>query len=186
VSPLLDASGNVSAPTGTSLTVTLTGLAPLMDRLSRLERDLAGRIIRTAMTKAMLVVARRSALHYLTGPRPSVLGVKTNLLRGSVMPAGDSPPSSADSIWEITQSGGTTEGRLGTRVKYGPVHEEGWILHPRTRPHMVFYWEAQRRWVRTREVVMPRRPFLAPAAEDTRDDVNTVFNHEIESELNGL
>lgn len=177
---------------GKWVTMELVGLPELLVRLNTLTRDLGTRILRTAITKAMLVVARRAALHHLTGPRWSVLGVKSNLLRGSVMPKGQNqpPPSSpateADTIWEVTQSGGVTTGRLGSRVKYAATHEEGMTIVPRRMPFMIFYWERYGVWVHARQVVMPRRAFLGPALIESEADVNTVFNHEIQSELTAM
>jgi len=64
------------------------------------------------------------------------------------------------------------EQRVYTNLIYARVHEFGATIRPRARPYLVFrLWEPTDTiaptgpWVRARQVTIPPRPYLGPAAE---------------------
>lgn len=75
------------------------------------------------------------------------------------------------------QPGGYGEQRVFTRVPYAHVHEFGAVIHARSKPWLVFRiwmpWDTDRPtgpWRRARQVRIPKRPFLWPAARDAVND----------------
>lgn len=72
--------------------------------------------------------------------------------------------------------GGYGEQRVYSNLIYARVHEFGATIRPRKGPYLVFrLWnfsdttEPTGPWVRARQVTIPPRPFLGPAAERAVD-----------------
>lgn len=65
------------------------------------------------------------------------------------------------------------EQRVYSDLIYARVHEYGATIRPKTKPYLVFrLWNFSDTtaptgpWVRTKQVVIPPRPYLGPAAQD--------------------
>jgi phage gpG-like protein len=63
--------------------------------------------------------------------------------------------------WEFR---GNDTAAVGTNVEYGPIHEFGGTITPRSASALRFQVNGQ--WVTTQKVRMPRRPWLGPALLD--------------------
>lgn len=66
------------------------------------------------------------------------------------------------------------EQRVYSNLIYAPVHEYGAVIRPKRGPYLVFrLWnffdtaEPTGPWRKARQVVIPARPYLGPAARDT-------------------
>ena len=53
---------------------------------------------------------------------------------------------------------------VGTQVKYAAIHEFSGIIEPVNASYLRF--QINGRWVMTKRVVMPKRPYVAPAIDD--------------------
>lgn len=73
------------------------------------------------LTRGLQAAVATAGTKYLTGPRPSKLGVRTGRLRGSLSfeIIGSASPGSA------APAGSSVTGRIGTNVKYAAFHEFG-------------------------------------------------------------
>lgn len=65
--------------------------------------------------------------------------------------------------------------RVGTNTKYAAVHQFGATIKAKNAPFLVF--KLGNRWVKTKEVEIPARPFLGISAEDLRDIRETIEGH---------
>lgn len=70
--------------------------------------------------------------------------------------------------------GGYGEQRVYSNLVYAPVHEYGAVIRPKRGPYLVFrLWNFSDTdaptgpWRKARQVVIPARPYLGPAARDT-------------------
>jgi len=86
-----------------------------------------------------------------------VLKVRTGRLRNSV--TATAPVVMGDVV----------EGRVGTNVIYARIHELGGEIVPKNGPYLVF--QVSGRWVRTKHVTMPKRPFLQPSLDQNRAQI---------------
>ena len=140
---------------------------------------------------------------YLTGPRPSRLGVRTNRLRASLTAS------------QAVVEGGTVSSTIGTNVQYAGVHEFGFDGQVTVRSHSRNIFRTHRTGggsvfdsrtgkvrkqkaraisllsgqatVRShsRRMIMPRRPFLQPAVHDSELAYSQAVSRAIEKAWNG-
>jgi phage gpG-like protein len=97
---------------------------------------------------AMLTAERRSKKKFLSGPRPSKLGVVSVKLRNSIKA-------------ETTRTRTELTGKIGTKSDYGPIHEFGGVIKAKSGGYLKF--KIGGNFVQVKQVVMPARPFLGPA-----------------------
>jgi phage gpG-like protein len=124
----------------------------------------------------------------LSGPRPGVLGVRTNRLRGSLRRN------------DATVSGGMIEGSIGTNVEYAAVHEFGFdgdvqvksfVRNQRSRD--LVKGKKQKlvasglAFVKafTRHMHMPERSFIRSSISERLDEYSTALSQAILFELGG-
>lgn len=99
---------------------------------------------------------------YMTGPRPTRLGVGTGRLRSSIR-------------YRVNSQGDDMQVTFGTDVPYAAIHEFGGktrphVIRPRRKGFLAFIKNGQ--WVYTRGQVqhpgstIPARPYLRPGVED--------------------
>lgn len=145
----------------------------LSNRLQRTGREMASRILRPQMEKAVRIVQSISRRDYLSGPRPSRLGVRTGRLRGSITTS-------------VSAGLGTRqiEGRVGTNVVYGPIHEYGGTIRAKRGRFLRF--RIGRRWVAVRRVTIPPRPFLRTALRDAAPKIMLETGLAVSGELERL
>lgn len=81
----------------------------------------------------------------------------------------------------------------GKAKRYAHVHEFGMVIRARRKPYLVFRlympWDTDRPtgpWRAKKEVKIPRRPFLWPAAEAAASEFPRVFRAEARRILGGF
>lgn len=66
---------------------------------------------------------------------------------------------------------------VGTNVKYAAIHEFGGVIEPKNALALTF--KVADTWVTTSRVIMPKRPFLAPALQWVMDnEASKIFNKQ--------
>lgn len=69
----------------------------------------------------------------------------------------------------------------GPRKVYGAIHEFGGLIVPVTAPYLEFKTE-DGKWVRTKQVHMPARPYVRPAFETAKEKAINVIAEQIRGE----
>lgn len=85
-------------------------------------------------------------------------------------------PSQDRGLEIVVLAGG---GRHG--VQYAAIHEYGGVILPRNGQFLKFQIDGK--WIQTRSVVMPKRPYVAPAVGDVLPLIPKVINQEIRRAL---
>ena len=154
-------------------------LAPEARRaLARIERfpDAMGRAIAATLDRENEMTVGRSVEHYLSGPRPRRLGVRSGRLRRSIRRL----PTKV--------RGNAVESAIGTNVEYAGAHERGFSGSVQVPAHSRTVTQAfgvpiapVRAQVRahSRQVRIPARPFLRPAVADRIPDYETSLSRAI-------
>ena len=128
--------------------------------------DKAGKTMPKAVERAMwkcVYMVQRTAKRKVTGGNP--LNVRSEVLRASILP-------------EVKKiHGNEYEGRVGTNVIYGKIHEYGATIRAKTGEYMT--WPGATGWVKAREVRIPARPWLNPSLEENRKKINKTLGMEV-------
>lgn len=66
---------------------------------------------------------------------------------------------------------------LGSNVSYAPTQEFGAKITPKSGKYLKFKIQGQ--WKTVKEVVIPARPFIAPAVVDNLDKIGDIIKNEI-------
>lgn len=130
-----------------SVVVTVKGLEGLPEKMRRFR---VGLLARTAMMLAQIgeEIVGRSREDYLSGPRPEKLGTVSGDLRRSVN-------------YKVMDNRVV----IGSNLPYAAIHEFGGIIEPTKAPRLRFKL-LDGGWRTSMRVVIPARPFLAPALKD--------------------
>ena len=97
------------------------------------------------------VLIKTIQTEYLSGPRPARLGVGSGQLRASITK-------------QLGQTGSLLWVRVGPRgLPYVRIHEFGGTILPKKAEFLKF--KINGRWIYTKKVIMPARPYLRPALE---------------------
>jgi phage gpG-like protein len=111
-------------------------------------------IIRDALIRAMRKAKELSTTRYIRrgggAPVPGKLTYRGGRLVGSI----------THRVWK---HGNVWRAKLGSDVKYARIHEKGGVIRPARGEYLTFYIPHADRWVRTKEVKMPKRPYLTPS-----------------------
>ena len=76
---------------------------------------------------------------------------------------------------QISLQGDTVTGELIAEAPYAAAQEYGAVIQARQGKYLKF--QVQGRWVSVRQVILPARPYLRPAAEDALGELeNHVYN----------
>jgi len=128
--------------------------------------DKAGKTMPKTVERAMwkcVYMVQRTGKRKLTGGNP--LNVRTGELRSSLSA-------------EVNKiHGNEYEGRVGTNIIYGKIHEYGATIRAKTGEYMT--WPSGAGWVRAREVRIPARPWLNPALRENRQKINKTLGMEV-------
>ncbi len=106
---------------------------------------------------------------YLSGPRPKHLGrINGDLARSVFYQVANS--SKVFKLGTPTLSGDPSSSfvAVGSNLKYAPVHEFGATIRAKNAPFLVFK-TLDGAWHKIKKVVIPARPFLQPAVQDSRE-----------------
>lgn len=136
---------------------------PKKDPVGESAKVLRGNLL-AAVKDGMLLAESVSKRSYLTGPRPSRLGVVTGRLRSDVKS-------------RAFLSGSKIIGVLGAKVLYARIHESGGVIVPVKANYLKFKIEG--RWVFTKKVKIPARPFLHPAVQDALPGIMSKIDRAI-------
>lgn len=152
----------------------VVGGSRLATALQGMERDLA-RALDRAVGKGANAVAGQ-ARRNVTGGGPGHLNVRTNRLRNSLQAR-----KLATARWAV-----------GTDVIYGPIHEFGGEIRPKTKKWLRFPIREGKAlvtspnivaWVTTKLVKMPKRAYLYPALDANRDKITRLIRDAIQDAL---
>jgi phage gpG-like protein len=136
-----------------------------IDRAARGLLSAKGRIrvmLRQATDDFGNAAVRNIREHYLTGPRPGKLGVKSGRLRSSIR-------------FKVKEDDKGLAVQIGTDVPYAAIHEFGGktnphVISPKRKPFLAFQKDGK--WIYTRKPVnhpgskIPARPFIVPGATE--------------------
>lgn len=143
-----------------AFTIELLKLPPGYERLSKLPEAIQANIL-SALEDGMQLAVKRTQENYLSGPRPTRLGVVTGLLRSRIK----------SKVVKGKLGKIFAEGILGVSgVEYARIHELGGRTKPHpidpvSKPYLVFFWAKLNRWVKLKHVdhpgsKIPARPYL--------------------------
>ena len=123
--------------------------------------------------KGTLVGFRKAMYHVESTAKrnfggPGNLKVRTGYLRNSIK-------SSVD----VKQD--RLEGVLSSNAVYAPVHEFGATIKPTRKS--ILKWQ-DRDVIFANEVKIPKRPFMKPAIEQSRNDIERIIRDEVDKEAN--
>lgn len=65
-----------------------------------------------------------------------------------------------------------------SKVPYARIHEQGGIIRARNAPFLVF--RVGGRWIKTKQVRIPARPYLQPAINNKQEQFREYFNDALE------
>jgi len=119
-----------------------------------------------AMRRSMIRLTNHIAEHKLHG---QVLNVRTNRLRSSIQ-------KSAGNRIDVTSSG--ISGTVGTNVVYAKIHEYGGVIKPKTKKALKF--KIGNTWVTTKQVKMPKRPYMKPSLREKTGDILRFFSEDVQ------
>jgi phage gpG-like protein len=68
----------------------------------------------------------------------------------------------------VEQDGKEIKGEVSTNIPYAFTHEFGATITPREANYLVF--QVNGRWVSTKQVTIPARPFMKPSLDENRDE----------------
>lgn len=165
----------------------IDGIKKLMSKLDEVQKD---RVSRDALFEAGQYLVGWMQDKRLTGPRPKFLGVKSGLLRKSVK---YSEPIKEGETWRET---------ISTNTIYARIHEYGGIIRPKVKKFLRFKVLSSMRfmskkgarlknpvgnykWIMTKKVTIPARPFMRPALEDrgNKERVVDILKEKVEEAL---
>lgn len=109
-----------------------------------------------------LLIEVRAKTHHLAG---ATLKPRTHRLQASVKT-------------RVTKEAGTVVGRVGSPVVYAAIHNEGGIIKPKNAKYLTF--RINGKWISTKQVTMPKRPWLDNSVEDVKPQLEKIFGRELE------
>jgi hypothetical protein len=134
---------------------------------------------------ALHLIDRVIQSKYLRGPKPAKLEVDDGLLSAGISQSIKFSGSNAPG--EIAKG---TIGVSGPARRYGGVHEQegfrgtGFYIYAKKKTGMHFFWRQRGIWIRgAKRVVIPARPFLRPAVEESVGEIKALLQRIITSGL---
>lgn len=137
------------------------GLDDFRRGMGKSAKDLPGRIYK-AVVQSCSLVETRAKTHHLAG---ATLKARTHLLQHSVKS-------------RVNVRGTAISGRVGSPVVYAAIHEFGGIIKPKKAKYLVFQIDGT--WIRTKQVTMPKREWLAKSLKDVQGRIESIFGRHIE------
>lgn len=149
-----------------------------------------------AMMSAFRIVGLRSTQNYMTRSHVtdsssgynigtaggSKLNIRSGRLARSLVDAFDFSGGGGgtnESIRKINVSGNKVSGIYGSEVPYANIHEKGGTISASSSPFLVF--KIGPFWYQKKSVNIDARPYLEPALEDSRDDIDAAFKSALEA-----
>jgi phage gpG-like protein len=128
---------------------------------ARIRREFQPKMMK-AVNKAAIAV-KGQAERNVTGGNP--LHVRSGRLRNSL-------------THDVSVQGNEIVGRVGTNVKYGPIHEFGGTIKPKVKEYLTFQVKPGQ-WVSVKQVVIPKREWLGRALKRQRKKVQKIYNRAL-------
>ena len=138
--------------------VTRKGFKEKKKKMQRIRKNFEPTMVKAVGQAAALVEGQ--AKRNVTGGSP--LHVRSGNLRRNIR----------SRVEKIRQS---IIGRIGTNVKYAPVHEFGATIRPKVKDFLRFQVKPGQ-WVSVKQVKIPKRPWLGPALRTSRKKVLVIYN----------
>jgi len=82
---------------------------------------------------------------------------------------------------QISRQGDTVIGELSAEAPYAAAQEYGAVIQARQSKYLKF--QVQGRWASVRQVILPARPYLRPAAEEALKDLENHIYNALSEEL---
>lgn len=134
--------------------VRVTGVDEALRRLSQMAVAVQGTVLAQSLVAAAMPLRNRARER---------APYRTGTLRSSIEVLG-SP---------VRAAGGYAV-QVGTNLVYAPVHEFGAVIKPR-KARMLRWQDDSGQWHAAKQVTIPARPYLRPAAYETADVVGATF-----------
>lgn len=77
----------------------------------------------------------------------------------------------------IVETGGNNQIEVWTNLIYAPIHEFWWTIYPKNWKYLIFKMNGK--LIRTKRVVIPKRPYLWPALEENKNEILSVFTRNL-------
>jgi phage gpG-like protein len=77
--------------------------------------------------------------------------------------------------------GGDVVGIVGSNLKYARIHELGGIIRPKNFTYLHF--KIGDEWIKTKEVNMPKRSYIKPSLEESKNKIREILGVKFFSEL---
>ena len=122
--------------------------------------------ITKGMRNAMFLVEREAKLNMGKAGKPQV---RTGHLRRSIKS-------------DVYNKGNDVVGAVGSNLVYAPVQELGAIIKAKTGDYLRF--KINNQFVSVKQVVIPPRPYLAPAVSENEESIRKIIAREIVNSLN--
>lgn len=141
--------------------ITITGGDEAVAGIRKTANELPGMILQ-AMVEACSLVETRAKTHHLAG---ATLQARSHRLQQSVK-------------MDVKQAGTKITGRVGSPVVYAAIHEFGGIIRPKNAKYLVFQIDG--RFIRARQVTMPKREWLLKSFQDVQGKIEGIFGRKVE------
>jgi phage gpG-like protein len=140
-------------------------------KLRRFAKD-NPKAVAKGLRKGLDIVRREAVMNHLSGPKmPQGVGSKTNATL-----ARQSGDLATKLNTNVTVGTSGIKARIGSPLKYAPVHEYGATITPKNAKMLVFEIGGQK--VFAKKVTIPARPFLHPSVDAKRQEVTeTILRH---------
>jgi len=147
-----------------SVVINVSGLEGLPQKMRAVRQGILARLD-TMLRQAGETIVGISREDYLSGPRPEKLGRISGDLARSV-------------LYRI--SGSSVQ--VGSNLPYAPVHEYGATIVP-VRARALVFKTLDGAWHSAQKVVIPPRPFLAPALNDAMPSVIEIVQRQCDAAI---
>lgn len=143
------------------VTTTFNGFDGFRRGMDKLAKDMPGRIYNAVVMSCSLVEIRAKT-HHLAG---ATLKARMHRLQQSVKSS-------------VKRLGNVVTGRVGSPVVYAAIHEFGGIIRPKNAKYLVFQIDGK--WIRTKQVKMPKREWLSKSLRDVKPQIERLFGRQVE------
>lgn len=83
---------------------------------------------------------------------------------------------------DVDKVGDRIVGKIGSNVVYARIHELGGVIRPKVADYLRF--QINNKWVTTKKVTMPARPYLRPSIEDNLKEITEIVRNSVIKEVN--
>ena len=139
--------------------ISITGTEEMKALLRRSPR-IVDEVMRKSMHWAVLAV-KHEARKNLDGKVLNTNKTEPNNLKNSL-------------VTDVRGTGINIVGAVGSPKPYAKVHEQGWIIRPKKAGGWLVF-QIDGKWIKTKQVKIPKRPWLGPAFKSKRQAILRTF-----------